>query len=588
MTKRPSIAQRRAALERRYPTWPRTTLAEHFASVCAHYAQRPYFYLDETQVSYAQLWEQVLVYARAFIAAGVQRRDHVAVLMDNQPAFPALMIAASLVGAVFVPINAMLTAREVRYIVTQSDTRFIIVQQSVKNREYGRIVSQMLHEPGDRMLQRMICLEANRHPGVATDAMTWDTFVRQGDSVDDATLTERRAASHYPDEVAIILYTSGSTGNPKGVMLTSDMLLRCAYSTCLSRAIEEGRVTFAPLPFYHCFAIVESILAMSFVGGSFISALGASPLRALELMEKHRANDYLCVPSMLVPLLNHPKVAAFDLSALFAMWCGAAPAPVAVWQRARDTLGLTEIVTGYGQTEVSSSGVTTELTDSLEKIASRVGRPKPGGVAGLAEFGGSPVQYQVIDRDTGRFLPPGSTGELVVRGATVTHGYYHKPEETARTIDKDGWLRTGDVGRIEPDGYLQVLGRSKEMYKVSGELVAPREVEIILCQHPAVSVAYVVGVPSARTTETGAAFVELRAGHRCTRRELIDWCTARLTSFKIPRHVWFVQADEWPMTGSGKVQKFRLKEMAEVRRTRTRHTPGVPSAGAPEAPAVAP
>lgn len=561
-----SVAARRQALLERFAVWPRETLATHFDAACARYGERPYYYVAGEQTRYCDVWQQALRCARSLMALGVRRRDHVAVLMGNDASFPALMIAASLVGAVFVPINAMLTEHELRYILAQSDARFLVLQKTVGRRDYGRMISAIVAAGAAPLLQAVVCLEDSALPdagGVRTCA--WPAFLALGDGVDDAVLRARRQQSVYTDEVAIILYTSGSTGSPKGVMLTSDMLLRCAYGSCLSRAIEEGRVTFAPLPFYHCFAIVECILAMSFVGGSFISAPGASPLESLQLMERHAANDYLCVPSMLVALLNHPRLPEFDLSALFAMWCGAAPAPIPVWKRAEELLGLTEIITGYGQTEVSSSGVTTELGDPVEQIAVRVGRPKLGGASGLPEFHGSAVQYRVIDRDSGEPLADDAVGELAVRGVTVTRGYYRKPEETARVIDKDGWLRTGDVGRIDAKGYIQLLGRSSEMYKVSGELVAPREVEIVLSGHPAVSQAYVVGIPSALTTEIGAAFVELRAGTACTRREIVDWCAQRLAAFKVPRHVWFVKAEEWPMTGSGKIQKFHLQEMAQQR-----------------------
>src|SRR5690625_2152409 len=198
-------------------------------------------------------------------------------------------------------------------------------------------------------------------------------------------------------------------------MLTHDMLLRCSYSTCLSRAIEKQRVTFAALPFYHCFAIVEGLLAMSFVGGALISANRFSPLSALEQMEKYQANDFLCVPSMLIPLLNEPRVNEFDLTHLFAMWCGSAPAPATVWQKAQDVVGMTEIITGYGQTEVTSPGVTTEIGASIERIVSRVGRPKLGAIAGLAEFNGSTVEYTTIDPKTGEDLPTGMIGKFAVR-----------------------------------------------------------------------------------------------------------------------------------------------------------------------------
>jgi fatty-acyl-CoA synthase len=560
-----SVSERRQALEARFPVWPRDTVAGHFYKVSSQYKDRNYLHIDGETFTYGEVWERAVQYAKALIALGVKRRDHIAVLMNNHAVFPSLMIASSLVGGVFIPINAMLTKDELKYIVSQSDTQFLFLQQKVKDKHHGKAVSELMEEADfqkSSSLEKVICLEDERADSVNHDFLTWHAFLENALSVTDEQLEQRWDASRYPDEVAILMYTSGSTGSPKGVMLTDDMLLRSGYGTALSRAIEDGRVTFAPLPFHHCFAIIEAIFAMSFVGGSFISAVGASPLQSLELMEKHKANDYLCVPSTLVPLLNHPRVGDFDLSNLFAMWCGAAPAPVPVWQQAVDVLGLTEIITGYGQTEVASSGVTTEIGDSLERISSRVGRPKLNGVSGLPEFNHSAVQYKTIDRDTGEDLPEGAVGELVIRGATVTHGYYKKPEETAVTIDKDGWLRTGDVGKIDENGYLQVLGRSKEMYKVSGELVSPREVEIVISEHPAVSQVSVIGVPDRITTEAGAGFVELKEGETATRREIIDWCSNRLARFKIPRHIWFVSSADWPMTSTGKVQKFRLQDWA--------------------------
>lgn len=561
-----SVKTRRNNLKERYQVWQRDTVSSHFQKVCQQYKTQPYLYIGNNTITYEQMWQDALLYARSFKQLGVKRRDHIAVLMNNQASYPALMIAASIVGAVFIPINAMLSKKELAYILQQSDAEFLILEQTIKDKHHGAHVSQLLSEERfieDSSLHTIICLENEILKEVSDNFLTWDAFIEKAALVSTVDIQEVLKQSIYPDEVAIILYTSGSTGHPKGVMLTSDMLLRCAYSTCLSRAIEEGRVTFAPLPFYHCFAIIEAIFAMSFVGGSFISALGASPLQSLELMEKHKANDYLCVPSMLVPLVNHPQVGEFDLSHLFAAWCGAAPAPVPVWKKAIQTLGLTEIITGYGQTEVASSGVTTEIGDSLERITTRVGRPKLGGSSGLREFQGSPVQYKTIDPETLKSLPTGSIGELVVRGATVTKGYYNKPLETAETIDKDGWLRTGDVGRIDVDGYLQVLGRSKEMFKVSGELVAPREIENVIDEHPAVNQVQVIGVPDSLTTEIGAAFIELHENEQISRKEIADWCVPQLARFKIPRHIWFIKAADWPMTSTGKIQKFRLQELAK-------------------------
>lgn len=564
----PSIEERRKMLNDRFPVWPRHTIANHFQDACLRYKDRPFIYIKDFEVTYGEVWNQAIQLAKAFLKLGVKRRDHIAVLLDNDAIYPSLIIASSIVGCVFIPINAMLSKDELAYIIAQSDTQFLITYQTVKDKHHGVAIAETLDNPefqSNSKLKHVVCIPNENKDLIDKRFQAWDDFIKGAKSVQDEELEQRWSESRYPDEVAIIMYTSGSTGSPKGVMLTDNMLLRSAYSTCQSRAIEDGRVTFAPLPFYHCYAIIEGLLAMSFVGGSVISALGASPLLSLQLIEKYKANDYLCVPTMLLPLLNHPRVSEFDLSHLYAIWIGAAAAPIPVWQKTIEVLGVTEMITGYGQTEVASSGVTTELGDPLERISTRVGRPKIGGVSGLPEFNGCVVQYKTIDRDTGGDLPHGAVGELAVRGITVSHGYYKKSEETAKVIDKDGWLRTGDVGRIDENGYIQLLGRSKELYKVSGELVSPREVEIAISQHPAVSQVHVVGVSDTVTGEAGAAFIELKPGETCTRKEMVDWCHPRLARFKIPRHVWFMNAPDWPMTSTGKVQKFRLKEIADER-----------------------
>lgn len=578
-----SVEHRRKELAERFSPWQRKTVAEHVKAMCERYRERDYMYMGGETYTYGDVWNEAIMIAKGMMALGVKRRDHVAVLMDNHPTYPAFMFAASIVGAVFVPINSMLAKDEVAYILNQSDARYLFVQQSGRTREHGIAVSELLQDSSflqNSRLESVVCLEDVRIGGVSPGFLLWGDFVRAALDVSDEQFTARFGASVYPDEVMMILYTSGSTGRPKGVMLTEDMLVRSAYSTCYSRAIEEGRVTFAPLPFYHCFAIVESILAMTFVGGAFIEAMGVSPLESLELMERYRANDFLCVPTTLVPVVDHPRVGDFDLSHLFAMWCGAAAAPIPVWERAIDVFGLTEIITGYGQTEVASSGVTTEIGIGLDVITRRVGRPKLGGGAGAPEFAGRVVEYKTVDIDTGEDLLPGQVGELVVRGVTVSHGYYNKPEETAEAIDKDGWLRTGDVGMVHDDGYLSVLGRSKEMFKVSGELVSPREIENVLYDHPAVHEVQVIGVADVLTGEIPAAFVELKDGFTVAndvssdegaevrvlrRKDLTAYCAEHLARFKVPRHVWFVTEAEWPLTASGKIQKFTLVEMAKAR-----------------------
>ncbi len=569
MTKQsvPSIGERRASLTSQYPVWQSRTLATHFAIQCDKYRDRPLLFMQDQTITYGQMWDRACKIAKALIFMGVRRREHIAILMSNDPDYIALLIAISLVGGVAVPLNTMLRFEELNYMLRQSDSNWLFLHQVAGNQNHAKtieqIVSKLRAEP-ENQLKQVICIP-NTSERVSDSFLEWNTFIKNADAVSDDALKVRWDSSEYPDEVAAIIYTSGSTGLPKGVMMTHNMMLRSGFATCLSRALEDGRRIFAPLPLYHVYFLEEGLLAVSFVGGGMITCLGFSPLLSLELMEKYEANDFLAVPSMLVSILNHPEVRSFNLSSLYALLCCAAPSPVPLWQMAVDILGVTEIGTGCGGTEASSTTMLTEIGDPLDIISSRVGKVKRAGAAGLPEFNHASVQYKVVDPDTGCDLPSGSVGELAVRGNVVTRGYYKKPVETAATIDKDGWLKSGDLGRIDEQGYIQLLGRSKNLYKVSGETVAPKEVEDVISLHPAVTQVYIVGVPDALTTETGAAFVELKADSVCSRREIIDWCKSRVARFKVPRYVWFVTADEWPLTGTGKIQKFKLQNMAKER-----------------------
>ncbi|HEX7058193.1 MAG TPA: class I adenylate-forming enzyme family protein [Bacilli bacterium] len=568
----PTVQERRLALSEKVPVWQNRTLAAHFSLQCKTYHNRPLLHMPNCTVTYGQMWQRAFELAKALLNLGVRRRDHVAILMANDPEFIALILAISLTGAVAVPLNTLLRGEELDYMIRQSDTNWLILHQHASGQNHAAtiqpIVEKLATEDGSQ-LKAAICLPNGDEP-IPGCYVAWSTFVAGAATVSDAAVIKRWRESEYPSEVAAIIYTSGSTGLPKGVMLTHDMMLRSGFATCLSRAYEDNRRIFAPLPFYHVYFLQEGLLAVSFVGGAMITCQSFAPLLSLQLMENYQANDFLAVPSMLVAILNHPELDKFNLQHLYALLCCAAPAPVPLWQRAVDMLGVTEIGTGCGGTEASSTTMLTEIGDPLEVISTRVGKIKLAGVAGSPEFDGASVQYKVIDADTGNDLPAGSVGELAVRGNVVTRGYYKKPAETAAAIDKDGWLRSGDLGRIDEHGYIQLLGRSKDLYKVSGETVAPKEVEDAISLHPAVAQAYIVGVPDALTTETGAAFIELKQQASCTKREILDWCKQRVARFKVPRYIWFVTADEWPLTGTGKIQKFKLREMAKARLAKKR------------------
>jgi len=394
--------------------------------------------------------------------------------------------------------------------------------------------------------------------------LTLEALQARGEQVSTDDVTRRQRESAYPDEVADILYTSGTTSLPKGVMLTHDMLWRSALSTAYARGYEDGRRIFFPMPLYHVFGYVEGLLAAILVGGAIVPQLIFDPTAALRLIADKRVSEALFVPSALVALLHAETLEQFDLSALRSVFCASAPAPVWLWEQVQRDLGLEEVHTGYGMTEVSAATVATRQGDSIETVASTVGRVMPGGPGGLDEFGGANTQYKVIDPISGEDLADGAEGELVCRGNIVTRGYYRKPIETAEAIDGDGWLRSGDLGRIRPDGSIELTGRSKDIYIVNGENVTPKESEECLGRHPAVEQAFVVGVPDERRGEVGVAWVVRKAGADPSPEELLDHVREHLARHKVPAHVLFIDVADLPTTASGKIQKFRLRERAIV------------------------
>lgn len=563
-----SAQKRRSDLEKNVKVWPRNTIASHFRAQAQKYPDRDLVVTAERHITYGDLWNAVGNVSRSLIALGVKRRDHVAVLMANEPEYAFIKIAIAAVGAVAVPLNTMMKVDELSYMLSQSKSKWMFMHQMAAGIDHEKSIAKIIDEStaSSNPLQInkvVVFAEPGRH--VYEKFMSYDEFERLATDTPAKQFEERYQESLYPDEVSDIIYTSGTTGLPKGVMLTHDMLLRCGFSTALSRAFEDRRRVFTPLPMYHVFAYVEGLLAASFVGGSLITMPSFRPALALKLMSEKKAQDLLCVPSILLAIVNEAERVSYDISDLYAVMCAAAPAPLPLWERSVKVLGLRELCSGYGGTEATAATVHTEVGDPINIVANKVGRIKPGGSSGLPEFGGRNVQYKVIEPISGEDLPEHAIGELVVRGNFVTRGYFDKPIETAALIDKDGWFRTGDLGRIDENGYLEFLGRSKELFKVSGENVSPKEIEDVISKMPEVNQCYVVGVPFLPTQEIGAAFVELKEGKTLTRHQVTQWCLQHLAKFKVPRYVWFVEKDYWPMTGTGKIQKFMLSQMAQDR-----------------------
>jgi fatty-acyl-CoA synthase len=388
-----------------------------------------------------------------------------------------------------------------------------------------------------------------------------EDLIKLGESISNEAVFERTAAAD-PFATSDLLYTSGTTGMAKGVMLQHDAVLRTAYASAYTRAFQDGRRVLFALPIYHVFGYVEATVAVLFVGGAICPHPIFDAGKLLRDVGRHQLNELICVPAMTTVVLAEAQSAEYDLSSLITMFSSGAAHRPDVWAQILDILRVDELFTAYGQTETTASTLCTAPGDPIERLMTTNGGPKPAGVAGDPGLGGLLAAYRVVNARTGLDVPPGEVGELIVRGPMVTKGYYKKPEETATVLDREGWLRTGDLGRFDEHGYLTLTGRTKESYRCGGELVVPREVELVLEAYPGVRAAHVVGIPHPRMGEVGCAWIVPDGPDKPDPAALIAYCGTRLARFKVPAVVLFTETEELPVTVTGRVQKFRLTERA--------------------------
>jgi len=556
-----SIAERQQALWKRYPHWKPRTLDQALDAIAAEFPDRPYVVTDARSWTYReiQLWSERI--AAGLVAAGVRPGDHVGLLMANYPEFVAVKVGIARAGAVAVPINFLNRRDELGYVLEQSDAVLLLTMDRFRNLDYLQFLDEL--SPGWERQGG-----GTRFPRLRQVVVfpTGDTPVRDGVAVlgdFGADAGPWQAIAHPgPHTNSDIIYTSGTTGSPKGVMLTHDMMLRAAFGSTYGRAFEDGRRIVFSLPMYHVYGYVEGMLAAMFVGGSIVPQLRFDAADTLRAVTQHRCTDVLLIPTMTLAILDALRAAPHDLSSLHSVISSGGRSPAYIWQQIHDLMHPQEITSGYGMTEVTASTTVTRPDDPIERLLTTNGRLRDVGPAGDPANGGKLVVYRVVDPETGREVAPGQIGELMARGLGVTAGYYNKPEATAAAFSADGWLHTGDLGRIDADGYLTLVGRRKESYRCGGEQVLPSEIEDLLVTHPAVLQAHVVPVPDERMGEVGAVFVVLREQPATTPQELIGFCSERLARFKVPRHVLPIRAEDIPATPSGRARKFLLVEIA--------------------------
>jgi len=559
----PSLSDRQALLHQRFPVWQPLSLDGLLARNAQDYPNRAFVINDEQTWTYAQIHAWSTRLAAGLAHCGVQPGDHVALLMANFPEFVAIKFAIAMVGAVAVPLNFLNKRDELGYVLKQSDAVMLITMDSFRDMPYWRYLDELapdwqLQGGGSAFpkLKHVIVFE--------TGEVQRDTWFKGCTLLGSLGEGLSLLPVAHPDSTATcdIIYTSGTTGFPKGVMLTHDMMLRTAFGSAWARGFEDARRILFSLPLYHVYGYVEGLLACMFVGGAIIVQTKFDAQDTLAAIDTHQATDVLLIPAMTLALIDAQKRHSYPLSSLRSVLSSGGRAPATIWQHILDYLHPQEITTGYGMTEVTASSTVTRPTDGQERWLHTNGRLRDVGPAGEPALGNRLVVYRVVDPETGQEVARGQVGELQAKGPGVTSGYYNKPVETAAAFTSDGWLHTGDLGCLDEDDYITLVGRLKESYRCGGEQVMPSDAEDVLMSHSAVLQAHVVPVPDERMGEVGVAFVVLRDQTTCQAAELLSMCNDRLARFKVPKHVLFVSASDVPVTPSGRARKFLLSKMA--------------------------
>jgi fatty-acyl-CoA synthase len=536
----------------RHPVWQEMTLDAYLVRIQPDFADRPLVITDTVTLSYADIEQQSGRIAVGLAAMGVGRGDRIGLLMANYPITVSLLFGIWRAGAIAVAINTLYKTDELEYVLRESGCRLLIAMAGFGSRRFDRDLDQ--HLPGWREGRCAALPELKG--GMVYDDAAPDDFI---DALPQGRALANPASPHDP---AVIMFTSGTTGSPKGVVQTHDNLLRAAYAGAYHQAFEDGRRAIFSLPLYHGFGLVVGLLSGMVAGGAIVPLLRFNAHDLLAATERHRATTLLGVPTMTIAMMEQAKLQSYDLSSLNAVHSAAAPTPSWVWRDIQQTFGCEEIFTSYGQTEVTATIVCTQPGDPIDVVAQTQGCIVMAGVAGLAEQDGRICEFKTIDPETGDDLPHGTSGELCTRGPMNTLGYFRRPEETAKLFLPGGWIRTGDLGQFRPDGNLFLTGRSKELYKSRGELVSPKELEQLVTTHPAVAQAFFIGMPDDRWGETGCAWIVRAEDETISESELLNWLAPQVAGYKMPRDIWFIAEAELPKTGTGKVQKNQLKTMA--------------------------
>jgi fatty-acyl-CoA synthase len=491
--------------------------------------------LQDRRSTYRELVDECEVVARGLMARGVKKGDRVGIWSPNRYEWVVVQYATAAMGAILVNINPAYRTSELEYALNQSEVSFLILAAAFRQADY----KGMLAEVKGRCpaLREALVIEEG-----------WSALKRDAAMVSEARLHEVEASLQFDDAINI-QYTSGTTGFPKGATLTHHNILNNGFFIGETLKYSERDRVCIPVPFYHCFGMVLGNLACTTHGATMVVPAEAfDPVITMDTVQKERCTSLYGVPTMFIAELEHPRFKEFDFSTLRTGIMAGSPCPVEVMKKVQTVMHIPEMTIAYGMTETSPVSTQCATDDPLEKRVATVGRVHPH------------AEIKIVDPETGAVVPRGTTGEMCSRGYMVMLGYWNNEAATRQAIDAARWMHTGDLATMDDEGYVNIVGRIKDMIIRGGENIYPREVEEFLYGHPDVADVQVIGIPSEKYGEEVMAWVKPRDGATATGEELAAWCKGKIATFKIPRHWKFV--DSFPMTVTGKVQKFKMREVA--------------------------
>ena len=502
--------------------------------------------------TWTELGARVDAFACGLLALGITTGDRVGIWSPNCAEWVLTQFATAKIGALLVCLNPAYRLSEVEYALNKVSCKAIVTADQFKTSEYLRMLNDLAPElatctPGKLQAKQLphlttvIRMGDEHTPG----AFNVSDVMKLGGAAEQSRLCDIGAVLQ-PDDAINIQFTSGTTGSPKGATLTHCNILNNGYflGKMLKFTIEDRLAV--PMPMYHCFGMVMGTLNCMAHGATMVlPSPGFDPLETLRAVQDERCTALYGVPTMFIAELDHPQFASFDLRSLRTGVMGGAPCPVEVMKRVIDEMHMGEVTICYGMTETSPVSFQTSPIDSLDKRVGTVGRIQPR------------LECKIVDAE-GHIVPVGERGELCTRGYSVMLGYWGDEEKTRESIDAARWMHTGDLATMDVDGYVQIVGRIKDMLIRGGENVYPREIEEFLFRHPAIQDVQVFGVPDARFGEEVCAWIMLKPGQALDEEGVKKFCQGQIAHYKVPRYVRFV--DEFPMTVTGKVQKFVMRD----------------------------